>query len=125
MEARSPEELVFKKYKRTTPGERLQWVRRYLSSGLTHREFCRQYGVGHNSLTEWQRELKRQQKQVADARQRELSEATPTLKELPLATVLGGGKWAGELSFPSGTILRLSPDMPAELLKEIIKGVIC
>lgn len=124
MEARAAEELVFKKYRRTTPGERLQWVRRYLASGLTHREFCRQYGVGHNSLTQWQRELKRQQKQAVEARQRELSEAAPVLKELPLATVLGG-KWAGELSFPSGTILRLSGDMPAELLKEIIKGVIC
>ena len=125
MESSSVEGLVFKKYRRTTAGERLQWVRRYLSSGLTHREFCRKYGVGHNSLVVWQRELKRQQKQAAEAKQNELSEAAPVLKELPLATVLGGGKWAGELTFPSGTILRISPDMPAELLKEIIQGVIC
>jgi hypothetical protein len=48
------------------------------------------------------------------------------LKEVPLAAVLsGGGNWAGELSFPSGTVLRFRAEMPPELVKEIIQGVIC
>ena len=125
MESPSVEGLVFKKYRRTTAGERLQWVRRYLSSGLTHREFCRKYGISTTSLVVWQRQLRERQVQAAEAKQSELSEAKAGLKEVPLATLLGGGKWAGELSFPSGTMLRISPDMPAELLKEIIQGVIC
>ena len=125
MESRPVEELVFKKYRRTTAGERLQWVRRYLSSGLTHREFCRRYGIGHTALGVWQREVREQQQQTAEARQGELSAPEPVLKEVPLASVLGGGKWAGELSFPSGTVLRFVAELPPALVKEIIQGVIC
>ena len=125
MEARATEELVFKKYRRTTAGERLQWVRRYLSSGLTHREFCRRYGISSTALVVWQRQLREQQQQAVEARQSELSEAKPVLKEVPLASVLGGGRWAGELSFPSGTVLRFVAELPPALIKEIIQGVIC
>lgn len=103
----------------------MQWVRRYLSSGLTHREFCRQYGISTTALSEWQRQIRQQQQQAAEARQSELSESKPVLKEVPLAAVLGGGRWAGELSFPSGTVLRFVAELPPTLLKEIIQGVIC
>jgi transposase-like protein len=125
MEAQAVEELVFKKYGRTTPGERLQWVRRYLSSGLTHREFCRRYGISTTALAVWQRQLREQQRQAAETRQSELSESKPVLKEVTLASVLGGGRWAGELNFPSGTLLRFAAELPPALLKEIIQGVIC
>ncbi len=103
----------------------MQWVRRYLSSGLTHREFCRRYGISTTALVVWQRQVREQQQQAAEARQDELSELKPVLKEVPLASVLGGGKWAGELSFPSGTVLRMTAELPAAVVKEIIQGVIC
>jgi hypothetical protein len=125
MEGQAVEELVFKKYRRRTAGERLQWVRRYLSSGLTHREFCRRYGISTTALVVWQRQMREQQKQAVEARQSELSESKPVLKEVPLASVLGGGRWAGELSFPSGTVLRFVAELPPALMKEIIQGVIC
>ena len=125
MEAQAAEELVFKKYRKTTAGERVQWVRRYLSSGLTHREFCRRYGISTTTLAVWQRQLREQQQQAAATRQSELTESKPVLKEVPLASVLGGGRWAGELSFPSGTVLRFVAELPPALLKEIIQGVIC
>jgi transposase-like protein len=125
MESRPAEELVFKKYRKTTAGERVQWVRRYLSSGLTHREFCRRYGISTTALAVWQRQLREQQQQTAAARQSELTESKPVLKEVPLASVLGGGRWAGELNFPSGTVLRFVVELSPALLKEIIQGVIC
>jgi hypothetical protein len=125
MDAQAGEELVFKKYRKTRAGERLQWVRRYLSSGLTHREFCRRYGISTTALAEWQRHLREQQQQAAARQASELSESKPVLKEVPLASVLGGGRWAGELSFPSGTVLRFVAELPPALLKEIIQGVIC
>lgn len=125
MDGRAIEDLAFKKYHRTTPGERVQWVRRYLNSDLTHREFCRRYGISLTALAVWQRKLKQEQQQVREARKQEVSAGRPALKEVPLASVLGGGSWVGELSFPSGTVLRLGAGLPPELLKEIIKGVIC
>jgi hypothetical protein len=123
MESGPVEELVFKRYRKTTPGERVQWVRRYLSSGLTHRDFCRRYGISTTALSEWQRQVREQQKQAAEARKSELSE--PALKEVSLGSVLGSGNWAGELSFRSGTVLRFSAELSPALLKEIIQGVIC
>ena len=125
MEGQAVEELVFKKYRKTTAGERLQWIRRYLSSGLTHREFCRRYGLSTTALVVWQQQLREQQQQAVATKQSELSESKPVLKEVPLSSVLGGGGWAGELSFPSGTVLRFVAELPPALLKEVIQGVIC
>jgi len=125
MEADESLPLVFKKYRRATPEERLQWVRRYLASGLTHREFCRRYGVGHTTLSEWQRKVRRQQKQAAAFKPKELSEAEPVLKEVSLGSVLGQNHWAGEVSFPSGMVLRVSTELPPDLLRAIIEGVLC
>jgi len=128
METTETPPLVFKKYRRTTPGERVQRVRRYLSSGLTHREFSRRHGVSTTALSEWVRNVRQQQdqaRQLAQAKVVTTPDAKPMLKEVSLGAVMGGPRWVGELNFPSGTVLRLTSDMPAELLKELIQGVIC
>ena len=123
MEASEAPPLVFKKYRRTTPGERVQWVRRYLSSGLTHRGFCSQHGVSTTALAEWLRQVRRQQEQAGQATPAQVSEAK--FEEVSLGAVMGSARWVGELKFPSGTVLRLTAEMPPELLDRIIKGVIC
>jgi transposase-like protein len=125
MEVGQSSGLVGKKLRRTTPEERLRWVQRYLASGLTHREFCRRYGVGHNSLSEWKREARQHHKQALAFKPKDLSEGAPLLKEVSLGSVLGQTHWAGEMSFPSGLVLRVSAELPHDLLKAMIEAALC
>lgn len=102
----------------------MDWVKQYLSSGLTHREFCRRFDIGHNSLSEWKRQYWRQREQSTRVSASSAASEELRFQEVPLAAVVGGS-WACELTLPNGTILRLTAGMPATLLKKILKGLPC
>jgi hypothetical protein len=76
-----------------------QWteiLRRFASSGLGSREFCRRDGVPLSSLQRWQRRLG----SVPAAKFVELASPMPT------STSAAAPSWSLEVSFPNGASLR-------------------
>lgn len=95
------------------PPAKAEWVSRFLQSGLSLREFCRQHPVALSSLHRWVARHRGQAQEPAP----EL--AQPLFQEVSLSEVLPSGAWAAELAWPDGTILRLGPTIAAQVIEQL------
>jgi len=81
---------------RPTAAERSAWVRRFEGSGLTRGEFAQQHGLGRSTLDRWR------------SQQAKVRTATPLLREVSWAPLLGPPAWVAEVQRSDGLTLRLS-----------------
>jgi transposase-like protein len=95
--------------------EKAQWVKRFLESGLSIRKFSAAHEIPRMSLWAW----------VDDDRRRRAGVSVPMtaaqFREIKLPPSMGQCDWAAELSLPNGAVLRLSKDVPAAMLDQLLR----
>lgn len=97
--------------------EKGQWVRRYIESGLSLREFSARHGMGRMALWRW---VNRANPKTGMAE----GCPGPAFTEIKLAPVAEQEPWVAELSLGDGRVLRLGKEVPAAMLEQLL-GVIC
>jgi hypothetical protein len=97
-----------------TQEEKAQWVRRFHESGLSLRKFSAQHSVRLMSLWRWVNQAKGPEDVAANS-------ARPEFEEIKLPASIGRSDWAAELSLPNGTVLRLSKEVPAAMLDQLLR----
>jgi len=103
-----------KKSSPATEEEKAEWVRRFRESGLSFRKFSAQHAVPLMSLWRWANQPKDPQGVAA-------SSARPEFEEIKLPASVVRSDWAAELSLPNGTVLRLSQEVPAAMLDQLLR----
>ena len=91
--------------------EKAAWVKRFHESGLSLRKFSAQHSVPVVSLCRW----------VNRAKDSEAGSPTPKFEELTLPPLVAGSAWAAELTLPNGTVLRLSKEVPAAMVDQLLR----
>src|SRR5205823_3621532 len=91
--------------------EKAQWVKRFHESGLSLRKFSAQHSVSLMSICRW----------VNQAKDPQAASGTPRFEELRLPLLAADSDWAAELTLPNGTILRLSKEVPAAMLDQLLR----
>jgi len=91
--------------------EKAQWVKRFHESGLSLRKFSSQHPVSLTSLCRWVKEAKDQGAPCL----------APQFEELTLPPLAADSDWAAELTLPNGTVLRLSKEVPATMLDQLLR----
>src|SRR5579859_2230887 len=102
----------------TPPEQRVQWVKRFLESGLSIRKFSAQNQLGYQSLWRWVKKAKANQ--AADGAV-EARSVVPAFTEIRLVPPVERADWVAELSLPSGKVVRLSKEVPACLLEQLLR----
>jgi hypothetical protein len=98
----------------TTQPHRAEWAKRYLESGLSLREFSAQNGLGYMSLWRWVNKARAKNSAVTEC-------AAPGFTEIKLLPSVERCDWVAELSLPGGKILRLSKEVPAPMLEQLLR----
>lgn len=80
-------------------------------SGLSIAAFARQHDLVYSVLLRWVH----RRGQGAKGRGR-----PPKLREVPLGSLLGGGRWAAEIVRPDGVTVRVAHDVPATWLDDLL-----
>ncbi len=96
------------------PEHRDQWVKRFLESGLSIRKFSATHAIPRMKLWRWI-----QRAQTVRGGIDQLS-AKVEFAEIKLPAGPGRSDWVAELSLPDGTVLRLSREVPAALLQQLL-----
>jgi transposase-like protein len=94
-----------------TAEEKAEWVKRFHESGLSLRKFSAQHSVSLMSICRW----------VNQAKAAPSACPTPQFEELPLPALAAEADWAVELALPNGTVLRLSKEVPAAMLDQLLR----
>jgi len=94
-----------------TAEEKAEWVKRFHESGLSFRKFSAQHSVSLMSICRW----------VNQAKDSQVASPTPQFEELTLPPLAAGSEWAVELTLPNGTVLRLSKEVPAAMLDQLLR----
>jgi|WetSurMetagenome_2_1015567.scaffolds.fasta_scaffold400202_1 transposase-like protein len=105
--------------RRATADQRLQMVEQFRQSGLTHRAFCRQYGVPPATLNWWLKKAKR----ISN-----LPVPVPVLfREVKLASPERSFDtgWKMEIIAPSGLTIRCREQFEAQDIAKLIRGEQC
>ena len=97
----------------THPPAKAEWVSRFLESGLSLREFCRQQPVALSSLHRWVAQHRGQGQAPAPEM------VQPLFQEVSLSAVIPPCAWAAELAWPDGTVLRLGPGVATQVLEHL------
>ncbi len=93
-----------------TAEEKAATVKRFLQSELTHREFCRQHGLGTTTLQNWLRQVRGQTPRT-----------NTDFVEVTLSAPGLSSRWAAEVYRSNGTIVRLAHDIAPELLSQVLR----
>jgi transposase-like protein len=102
------------KCSRATAPEKAEWVRRFLESGLSLRKFSAQNGLGYMSMWRWVNQAREETVAVR-------SSAAPVFTEIKLLPSEERSDWAAALSFADGRVLRLSKEVPAAMLEQLLR----
>ncbi len=94
--------------------DRDQWVKRFLESGLSIRKFSAVHDIPRMTLWRWVQSAQGSRVEVG-----QLSNVEFTEVKLPVGP--GRSDWVAELSLPTGTVLRLSREVPAGMLQELLR----
>lgn len=97
---------------------RSQWVKRFSESGLSLREFSAQNGIGYMSLWRWVKRAKAKQSPDGAV---EVPPGATTFTEIKLVPSMERCDWVAELSLPQGKVLRLSKEVPAAMLEQLLR----
>jgi transposase-like protein len=94
--------------------EKAQCARRFLESGLSLREFSAQNGLGYMALWRW---VQRERKQAVTVS----TSAAPSFTEIQLSAAAPAPPWVAEWSLPNGAVLRVSKEVPAAVLEQLLR----
>ena len=100
---------------RTTAAERARWGHRFSHSGLSPADFADQQGLRLSSLQRWLR-------QAAAPAMPPTSVVVPSFAELKLPALAPAPRWVAELLQPDGRTLRLAHDVPAGLVRQLLRA---
>jgi len=105
-----------------TAQDKADWVRRFRESGQSLRSFSAQHALPRMSLWRW---ANKQSAVAGQPNRRHTPQPVPWTEpefaEIKLETCLERGAWAAELSLPSGRVLRLSKEVPAGMLEQLLR----
>ena len=99
------------KRRRFTKQERVNWLTRYRSSGLSQREFAAKHRLKLGTVVRW----------LARERRPKIPEPA-SFVEVPLGRVGQPESWVAELTWPSGLRVRLGTTAPKSWLGAVLKG---
>jgi len=102
--------------RRLSEAEKAEWARRYLESNLSLRKFIVQHGLGYSYMAVWRWVNKSRARITGQSHAAEIG-FTEIKLERPVEQV----QWAAELSLPGGRVLRLSRDVPASMLEQLVR----
>jgi transposase-like protein len=94
--------------------EKAQWARRFVESGLSLREFSAQNGLGYVSLWRWVNKARGQGVGAADS-------PAAAFTEIKLLPATEPAHWVAEWSWPNGAVLRISKEVPAAVLEQLLR----
>ncbi len=97
-----------------TAEEKAEAVKRFTESGMTHREFCRQNGLGTTTLQNWLRQVRAQTPRPF--------QTNTDFVEVTLPAPGLSSRWAAEVCRSNGTIVRLAHDIAPELLNQVLRA---
>lgn len=106
---------VLSRRPRSTAAERARWVRRFFQSGLSPREFALQHGLSLWALRRWLTRHSASSSAAAET-------AAPTFAEVKLSAVASPPRWGAELLRHDGSTLRLAHDVPAPLIRQLLRA---
>lgn len=101
-----------------TQQQKAQWVKRFNESGLSLRQFSDQNGIGYMSLWRW---VSRTKAKPTIETAAEPHPAAPTFTEIKLVPSVERSDWVAELSLSNGKVLRLSKEVPAAMLEQLLR----
>jgi transposase-like protein len=110
-----------KRRSKSTEQEKTEWARRFYESGLTQSRFAREQGLAFSTLQRWVSEHRRANPLAGLPAVPSSDGVVPAFTELKLPSSAVEPKWAAELSRPNGTILRLTQQLPAALLEQLLR----
>lgn len=96
--------------------EKADYLERFLQSGLTVAEFCRQTHLGSSCLLRWLKLLEPPAPVPPIAK-----ETLPVFQEVTLPKSPVATQWSVELSRPSGSVLRLAQPLSPQLLEQLLR----
>ena len=105
------------RHNRTTAEQREEWARRFTESGLSLRRFSAQHVLHWYSLWRGVDRCRQVPKQGSVS---DLKPDTFEFTEIKLPTC-DELRWVAELGLPNGRVLRLSKDVPASLLEQLLR----
>jgi len=106
-------------YRHPTEAEKAEWVRRFQESNVSLREFTFQNDVGYSHVSMWRWVNRDRVKQITLAAQSTPAEVGFT--EVKLEPPVEPSQWVAELSLPGGKVLRLSKEVPAPMLEQLLR----
>jgi transposase-like protein len=92
------------------------YLRAFDRSGLSMAAFARQHDLVYSVLLRWVH----RRGYAAKGRGR-----PPKLREVPLGSLLGAGRWAAEIVRPDGLTVRVAHDVPATWLEGLLSQGAC
>lgn len=95
---------------RTSAADRDRLVRGFQKSGQPGRVFAREHGIGYSTLSKWIREARSGPKQSV------------VLQEVSLVPQVGRENWVAEVARPDGCTVRVSRDVPSNLLRVLLRS---
>lgn len=110
--------VVVRKVLMATPEQKAQWVKRFLESGLSIRKFSAQNGLPLMSLCRWVNKARSNQ---STDRAVEVHPVAPAFTEIKLVPSVERSDWVAELSLANGKVLRLSKEVPAAMLEQLLR----
>ena len=96
--------------------QKAQHVERFLQSGLTISEFCRQTRLPASSLQSWLDLV-----EPYDPSEPPAPENPPLFQEVMLANPPAAAQWSVELTRPNGSVLRLAQPLSPQLLEQLLR----
>jgi transposase-like protein len=96
--------------------QKAEHVERYLQSGLTMAEFCRQTRLPASCLQSWLDLVEPYEPSEPPA-----PENPPLFQEVRLGTPAISAQWTVELSRPNGSVLRLAQPLSPQLLEQLLR----
>src|SRR6476660_9042389 len=102
------------KRKPVSTEEKAQWARRFIESGLSLREFSAQNGLGCMSLWRWVNKARGQGVGRTDP-------PAPAFTEIKVLPAIEPTPWVAEWSLPNGAVLRVSKEVPAAVLEQLLR----
>src|SRR5690349_14111328 len=108
--------IAAKSRRRFTLKQKADYLERFLQSGLSQAEFCRQTHLAPTCLQRWLKLIEPSRPQDVST-----SQSPPLFQELALPKPLANASWSVELSRANGTVLRLAQPLTPQLLEQLLR----
>lgn len=102
--------------RRARPAARIAFIKKYLASGLTQREFCQQQKLAYPTFLAWLRKYRAAEGQAPSS-----SASTPSFVPLQLEPAAHRAA-SCTLEYPNGVLVHFSGDIDVQLLTCLLRA---